>query len=95
MAKATAPKTAKPFRATVTPASVVRGRARNSVRYSVLKGATIARKGMKDMVRTVMAFGPTHLAISKSLKAGKPVELLCTWDGGSIRVVGTPEAKAA
>ena len=82
------------FTATVTPASVS-NRAGKNGKYTVLSGATIARDGQADIVRTVMAFGKARDAVLSGLRKGKPVELALQHDGGSVRVIGLPRAAAA
>jgi hypothetical protein len=94
MAKATTPKR-KPFLATVTPVEIVKGDTASGVRYSKMVGATVARKGGATMTRTVMAFGRNNAAVARSLKPGKPIDVLCSYDGGTIRIEGRPEKKAA
>lgn len=93
---ATAKKTpSATFTATITPSSIEKGNTARGVRYSKMLGATIARKGRPDMTRTVMAFGRANAAIARVLRVNKPVDLICQWDGGTVRIVGRPEKKAA
>src|SRR3546814_1018821 len=33
----------------------------------------------------LMAFGRANAAVARSLKAGKPIDVLCRWDGGTVR----------
>lgn len=94
MAKAPTTKR-KPFLATVTPAVIAKGDTAAGVRYTKMAGATVARKGRPAMTRTVMAFGRDNAAVARSLKEGKPIDVLCNWDGGTVRIVGRPEAKKA
>src|SRR3546814_48706 len=94
MAKAATSKP-KPFLATVTPVEISKGDTVSGVRFTKMAGATVARKGVKAMTRTVMAFGRANAAVARSLKAGKPIDVLCRWDGGTVRIVGRPEKKAA
>ena len=82
------------FNATITPATIVKGNTARGVRYSKLEGATVARKGKADLTRTVMAFGRANAAVARVLRAGKPVDVVCQWDGGTVRIVGR-QAKAA
>lgn len=84
----------KPFLATITPSSIDKGTASNNTRYTVMKGANVQR-GRDSKTRTVVAFGQANRAIARSIKVGKPIDLMCVWDGGSVRVVGRPEKKAA
>lgn len=96
MAKAATSKSKpKPFLATVTPVEISKGDTKTGVRFTKMAGATVARKGVAAMTRTVMAFGRANAAVARSLKAGKPVDVLCRWDGGTVRIVGRPEKKAA
>jgi hypothetical protein len=96
MAKATTSKSKpKPFLATVTPAEISKGDTTGGVRFTKMAGATVARKGREAVTRTVMAFGRANAAVARSLKAGKPIDVLCRWDGGTVRIVGRPEKKAA
>lgn len=88
------------FIATITPATIEKRDTAKGVRYSVMQGATVARKGkggkMVESIRTVMAFGRNNAAVANILRVGKPVQVQCMYDGGTIRIVGkAPKAKAA
>src|SRR3546814_13207429 len=83
----------KPFLATVTPVEISKGDTVSGVRFTKMAGATVARKGVKAMTRTVMAFGRANAAVARSLKAGKPIDVPCRRDGGTVRIVGRPEKK--
>src|SRR3546814_8486865 len=67
MAKAATSKP-KPFLATVTPVEISKGDTVSGVRFTKMAGATVARKGVKAMTRTVMAFGRANAAVARSLK---------------------------
>src|SRR3546814_18006213 len=94
MAKAATSKP-KPFLATVTPVEISKGDTVSGVRFTKMAGATVARKGVKAMTRTVMAFGRADPAVARSLKAGKPTDVLYRWAGGSVPLGGRPEKKDA
>src|SRR3546814_16551922 len=94
MAKAATSKP-KPFLATVPPVEISKGDTVSGVRFTKMAGATVARKGVKAMTRTVMAFGRANAAVARSLKAGKPIDVRCRWAGGTVRIVGRPAQKAA
>lgn len=88
------------FIATITPASIEKRDTAQGVRYSVMQGATVSRKGKGgktvESIRTVMAFGRNNAAVANILRVGKPVQVQCMYDGGTIRIVGkAPKAKAA
>jgi hypothetical protein len=84
------------FTATVTPTSIEKKNTKKGVRYSCLTGASIARKGRETIVRTAMAFGPENASIARSLRVGKPVDLICQFDGGTVRLLGkAPKAAKA
>lgn len=86
----------KPFKATITPATIEKGYTARGIRYTTMKGATV-KQGHRTDTRTVMAFGRDNAAVARSLKAGKPIDVLCRWEGGCVRIVGRQEkvAKAA
>src|SRR3546814_1439530 len=92
MAKAATSKP-KPFLATVTPVEISKGDTVSGVRFTKMAGPTVARKGVKAMTRTVMAFGRANAVVARSLKAGKPIDVICRWDGGIVRIVCRPEKK--
>ncbi len=90
----------KKFVAKITPQTIEKGNTKGGVRYSAMKGATVEKIGRggkpTTMVRTVMAFGPVNASIANFLRAGRTVELECSFDGGTIRVEGrSPNAKTA
>jgi hypothetical protein len=80
------------FIATVTPATIEKRDTKNGVRYSYMANAKIARRGkggkMVEQTRTAMAFGRNNAAVANILRAGKPVEVQCMYDGGSVRILG-------
>lgn len=94
---ATAKKTTrKPFLATVTPSAVRKGDTKLGHRFTTLPAATVSRKGVKDITRTVMAFGRANRTLARSFKPGKPIEVMVRWDGGSLVIADrAPAAKAA
>lgn len=79
------------FVATVTPSSVATRTGKNG-RYVLLKDAEIAHKG-NTMTRTVMAFGQSRDAVAKLLHKNRPVDLAVQFDGGTVRIVGLPNAE--
>ncbi|WP_162815040.1 hypothetical protein [Erythrobacter aureus] len=83
------------FVATVTPNEIVKGNTSQGVRYSKMPGALIERKGRPSMTRTVMAFGRENRAVARSLREGKPVDVICQFDGGTVRIKGKADAKKA
>lgn len=85
------------FKATVTPSVIEKGNTAQGVRYSKMPAATILRKNGQVLTRTVMAFGRANADVFRSLKPGKPVELECKLNGGTVYVVGKvkPPAPAA
>jgi hypothetical protein len=83
------------FVAAITPASVSTRTASNGNKYAVMQGATIEQPGKDARQGTVMAFGAQRDEVAKLLRKGKRVELAVQHDGGTLRVVGLPRAKAA
>ncbi len=81
------------FIATVTPGEIVKGNTAKGVRYSKMPKALIQRKGRPNMERTAMAFGRENAAVARSLREGKAVDLVCQFDGGTIRIKGKADAK--
>lgn len=90
----------KKFLATITPATIEKRDTKAGVRYSVMPNATVVKPGKggkpTTMTRTVMAFGRENAAVANILRPGKAVQVECTFDGGTIRIVGkAPKAKTA
>lgn len=89
----------KKFIATVTPASIDKRDTKNGVRYSYMGGATVERRSaggkMKTETRTVMAFGRNNAAVANILRVGKPIQVECMYDKGSIRIIGKAPKAAA
>ncbi|AXK43853.1 hypothetical protein [Erythrobacter aureus] len=83
------------FVATVTPASIATGTAKNGNDYAKMQGATVQQDGKADKTMTVMAFGDQHAEVADHLIEGQPVDLAVQYDGGSLKVIGLPRAKAA
>lgn len=83
------------FVVTVTPSEVAHGDTAKGQPYSSLKNATISREGRENVVRTVMAFGPTASEIASRLEPGKPVRLAVQHDDGTLRIIGLPRDVAA
>lgn len=91
MAIATKTKT-KTFIAKITPVTVVKKDTQTGVRYSLMQGATVETRGKggkpTSKIRTVMAFGRKNAAVANILRAGRTVELLCSYDKGSVHIEG-------
>jgi hypothetical protein len=83
------------FVATVTPATIVEGTGKNEKPYALMQGATYATKSKPAKSVTVMAFGDQLAEVRDSLVSGQSVDLAVQFDGGTLRVVGHPRAKAA
>ena len=97
MTEATAParRYSPIFVATVTPTSIEKNVGKNGADYAVMRGATVQQEGKDDKVRTVMAFGNQLAEVSDALIEGEAVDLAVQYDGGSLKVIGFPRAKAA
>jgi len=80
------------FIATVTPATIEKRDTKTGVRYSYMANASVERRStggkMKTETRTVMAFGRNNAAVANILRVGKPVQVQCMFDKGSIRILG-------
>ncbi len=90
---------AKTFIAKLTPATIEKADTAKGVRYSKMPNATIEKRGRRGatttMTRTAMAFGRSNAAIANILRPGKTIEVECSFDGGTIRVLGKAPAKKA
>lgn len=82
------------FIATVTPATIETRNGKNGA-YTLMQGASVQRNGKADITKTVMAFGKSHEEVKSALIEGSPVDLAVQYDGGSLRAIGFPHAKAA
>lgn len=91
----------KTFIATVTPGEIEKRDTKQGVRYTFMPDAKIESKGPKGKMvvrnRTAMAFGRNNASVARVLRSGKPVQLVCSWDGGTLMIEGRvqPAAKAA
>lgn len=90
----------KTFIATLTPGEIIKGNTKRGVRYTKMPAATIESKGaggkMVSRVRTAMAFGPKNASVARMLRTGKPIQVECSWDGGSVQIEGrAPKAAKA
>ncbi|AXK43909.1 hypothetical protein [Erythrobacter aureus] len=94
MSNATARRFQPIFPALIVPETVEALRTAKGADYTRMTGAQVLRKGKAPITRTVMAFGRSHDAVKNLLVPGKPVELAVQHDGGSIKVIGLPRAKA-
>src|SRR3546814_7367125 len=63
--------------------------------YLLCSGAKFERPGQEAQTRTVMAFGRSAADVHKLLTTGKPVELAVQFNGGTIKVIGTPRERQA
>ena len=73
-----------------SPVFIARGVRRSRARFE--------RSGQEPQTRTVMAFGPSAKDIRDLLAEGRPVDLAVQFDGGTVKIIGSPrerQAKAA
>jgi hypothetical protein len=88
----------KTFIATVTPGEIQKRDTKAGVRYSMMPDAKIESKGPKGKMvvktRTAMAFGRKNASVARVLRTGKPVQLVCSWDGGTLMIEGRVPAPA-
>src|SRR3546814_11557894 len=93
------PQTARKFSpifvATSTPGSIEIKKSRDGADYLLCSGAKFDRPGQEAQTRTVMAFGRSAADVHKLLTTGKPVELDVQFNGGTIKVIGTPRERQA
>lgn len=83
------------FVATITPASVQTKTAANGTKYALLSGASVRQGDSEPKTMTVMAFGKARDEVSKLLRKDRSVELAVQHDGGTLKIIGLPRAKAA
>src|SRR3546814_17134690 len=93
------PQTARKFSpifvATITPESIEIKKSHDGADYLLCSGAKFERPGQEAQTRTVMAFGRSAADVHKLLTTGKPVELAVQFNGGTIKVIGTPRERQA
>lgn len=93
------PQTARKFSpifvATITPESIEIKKSHDGADYLLCSGAKFERPGQEPQTRTVMAFGRSATDVQKLLTAGQPVELAVQFNGGTIKVIGTPRERQA
>jgi hypothetical protein len=82
------------FNAVIVPETIETRNGANGP-YTVMSQAVVVRDGREDLVRTVMAFGKPHAAVSHLLSEGSPITLAVRFDGGSLRVIGLPNTVEA
>ena len=83
------------FVATITPASIENKVSAGGANYLLCAGARFERPGQDAQTRTVMAVGQSAHDVRQLLAVGKPVELAVQFDGGTVKVVGTPRERQA
>src|SRR3546814_793953 len=83
------------FAATITPESIESKKSHDGADYLLGSGAKFERPGQEAQTRTVMAFGRSAADVHKLLTTGKPVELAVQFNGGTIKVIGTPRERQA
>jgi hypothetical protein len=83
------------FVATVTPATIDMKVSETKGAYTLMQAATVSKEGREDRSLTVMAFGKAHEEVGIFLEPGQPIELAVQHNGGTLKVIGLPHAKAA